>query len=545
MKTAAQLTIITLVFLLFTGIANAYTITGNVEGVGVGPLSNASVTVINFTSSLPVNTTTTDASGDYAVDIPDDPRIYQIRASAPAFVNSTRIDFINGSLTRDFSLGPLNPIVNVTGHVTDQDNNDLSSANVRAVVSTSTLSSDVSDGSGDYMLPVVNDTTYDFYFTREGYTVCTVEDMHITGNTADVDCQLTQTNPWGTVEGYVKNAANLTETISGAQVTLSIGDGIIATAATDATGYYTIDVAQNDYNITATATGFEEGAGTVSALIGETTERNFSLNPVAAPASCTDADGDGYYAEAGCGTAVDCNDSDSAVHPGASEICGDNIDNDCDGRVDEGCGGGQQYYGGGGSGGGGGGGGSYDETGLDLSGCTQSVVVTFNDKLVYYYKSTRYEFLVQSVTASIVKMRLFPPPSRDFQWNNLGENKVFIDLDRSGDEDLMVELKSIERNQATMYLKDLHCTQSDYTSPEPTEKEAEEEEETEEVTVEKFKEGILNILSEFIPTKKASPLIGGAIALGIILLGLAGFAGYRKVKGRKQKPKKGGYSFEK
>lgn len=50
---------------------------------------------------------------------------------------------------------------------------------------------------------------------------------------------------------------------------------------------------------------------------------------------CVDADGDGYYAQAGCGTAVDCDDNDSSIHPGADEICSDGIDNDCDGIVDE------------------------------------------------------------------------------------------------------------------------------------------------------------------------------------------------------------------
>ncbi len=49
---------------------------------------------------------------------------------------------------------------------------------------------------------------------------------------------------------------------------------------------------------------------------------------------CTDADNDGYYAQSGCGTAADCNDADSSIHPGAVEICDDGIDNDCDGNVD-------------------------------------------------------------------------------------------------------------------------------------------------------------------------------------------------------------------
>ncbi|MCP4600358.1 MAG: SUMF1/EgtB/PvdO family nonheme iron enzyme [Proteobacteria bacterium] len=50
---------------------------------------------------------------------------------------------------------------------------------------------------------------------------------------------------------------------------------------------------------------------------------------------CTDADGDGFYAESGCGTSVDCNDNDGAIKPGATETC-DGKDNDCDGQTDEG-----------------------------------------------------------------------------------------------------------------------------------------------------------------------------------------------------------------
>jgi len=47
--------------------------------------------------------------------------------------------------------------------------------------------------------------------------------------------------------------------------------------------------------------------------------------------SCTDVDQDNY-----CDT-TDCNDNDPLINPGAVERCGDNVDNNCDGEIDEGC----------------------------------------------------------------------------------------------------------------------------------------------------------------------------------------------------------------
>ena len=47
--------------------------------------------------------------------------------------------------------------------------------------------------------------------------------------------------------------------------------------------------------------------------------------------NCTDADGDGYYVQSGCGTAVDCDDASSQDHPGAIEIVANGDDENCDG----------------------------------------------------------------------------------------------------------------------------------------------------------------------------------------------------------------------
>lgn len=47
--------------------------------------------------------------------------------------------------------------------------------------------------------------------------------------------------------------------------------------------------------------------------------------------NCTDQDQDGFGQGAGC-LGLDCNDTNEAINPRQSEICGDGIDQDCDGR---------------------------------------------------------------------------------------------------------------------------------------------------------------------------------------------------------------------
>ncbi len=52
-----------------------------------------------------------------------------------------------------------------------------------------------------------------------------------------------------------------------------------------------------------------------------------------------DADGDGFVPENACGfgTQGDCDDNNAAIHPGATEVCGNSIDENCNGMSDDAC----------------------------------------------------------------------------------------------------------------------------------------------------------------------------------------------------------------
>jgi len=54
-------------------------------------------------------------------------------------------------------------------------------------------------------------------------------------------------------------------------------------------------------------------------------------------ARCRDLDGDGFKAGPDCKGEVDCDDQNAGRKPGAKEVCGDHLDNNCSAAVDEGC----------------------------------------------------------------------------------------------------------------------------------------------------------------------------------------------------------------
>lgn len=128
---------------------------------------------------------------------------------------------------------------------------------------------------------------------------------------------------------------------------LSESGGLIHFVYGDPTVYLSMELLVNEYPVSVSG----EGAYWVSEtdwpvlFFTDLSTGWFTLSFVAIPSSlserCQDIDGDGFGSPANplCPyPGLDCDDSNPDVNPAVPEVCGNNIDDNCDGQIDEGCG---------------------------------------------------------------------------------------------------------------------------------------------------------------------------------------------------------------
>jgi hypothetical protein len=235
MKSKLLIPIFVMILLVMN--ASAFVISGTVTDTALTPINGAQIDVSNAITGLPINSATTNSTGDYSVDVGAIPTLMVVNASEGSYTPQSTPIFVDDNKTINFALGPIQSVI-LSGYVRDNASSPLNNADV---------------------------------VVKQG------------------GATFTQTN-------------------------------------TNAAGYYSVNVIDADsYDVTASLTGYD--SSTESITISGNTAQDFTLTLI--PPACTDNDGDNYGD--GCALGPDCDDSDGNIHPGATEVCGDGIDNDCSG----------------------------------------------------------------------------------------------------------------------------------------------------------------------------------------------------------------------
>ncbi len=211
------------------------------------------------------------ASGAYSLRVPAG--MQTVTASAPSYTSSARQANVpaGGRVTVNIALTPggSSNIGTVTGRVTDSSNNHaIYLAQVQGGGN-----STYTDLSGNYQLTMAagNQT---IQASADGYTSATQNANVVADQTITVNFALNPTagSGKGQISGTVKNSAGAA--ISGA--TVFSDDG--TSAATNASGFYQMEVNAGDRTITASAVGYRNATQSLQVITNRRYTLNFTLS---------------------------------------------------------------------------------------------------------------------------------------------------------------------------------------------------------------------------------------------------------------------------
>lgn len=256
----------------FSLIANPGSISGNVKNTGLSNIEDAAIIILQDNNII--DTTTTDASGNYTVSGLASGS-YEVVAIADTYQAQIKGAIVTAPLatTVNFTLAS-NPGT-ISGQVTDQSNNPIASVEIDIFLKSNLITSTLTDSSGNYEFTELAPNDYIVVAKAENFQIEAVGATVISDQITTVNFSLIA-DPGiisGTVTATVGGVA-----IQGAIVSVFEGTHLIDTSITDSVGHYQItELPPSSYTVVSNAENFQLSFSNATVVSNQTTILNFSL----------------------------------------------------------------------------------------------------------------------------------------------------------------------------------------------------------------------------------------------------------------------------
>jgi hypothetical protein len=282
-----------IIFLAMTQLVTAASWTGHVKDSSTSEAINGTNVSIYLVDDTFVNSTLSNVTGGFTINIPNDVGGTYIITSAVNYQDDTSMNLPDSGGDFNWIL-PFNITLtqnlpgNLSGKVTDLSSNNIENVNVSLYQGGNLKSSNLTDTNGNYNIQGILDGTYDVTFSAVGYVSNTQTNVVIAPNeTTSLNISLTSTTK--SLSGYIKDI-DTSLAISGASVQI-IGPDTYTTT-TNGTGYYSISgIIEGTYTLHVSKNKYKLNSSINLHLTNGTNEQNITLKGTGTFSGTTNVDG--------------------------------------------------------------------------------------------------------------------------------------------------------------------------------------------------------------------------------------------------------------
>lgn len=268
---------------------------GSLSGFVRSSVNSAAIpqaTVLLKQAGVIVNAAVSDQNGAYLFNnlAPGTYQALSFAANYHSSAEATVAIVANQTSTLNFILDPiLPPTGSIQGTVTNAATAlAISGAQVAIKQGATVVTTVTTNAVGTYLAANLAVGTYTLSVSATGFVSADIANVQVTADTtttANIALQLTSI---GDLHGTVTNATT-TQAITGAQITVRLGENVVATVSTDADGKYSvIGLSGGTYAVQASASGFQSSTNnSVLIVVNLVTTADFALQPVVIPTGGT------------------------------------------------------------------------------------------------------------------------------------------------------------------------------------------------------------------------------------------------------------------